>query len=138
MTTQVIAVVRAYDVNWNTQVRIKMTKLSPALDEQEKFIKDDRNRLEKEMREAEVNWGNFPLRIASQDLIKQHIKKTGTNFVDISYLPVDRSIFDPAKGQPFDRLVHWRRPRDFMQADATKGLLEPQVFDKTIEPSDIL
>lgn len=65
MSTQVIAVVRAYDVNWNTQVRIKLTKQSPSMEEQERFIKDDRLRLEKEIREAEVNWGSFPLRIAS-------------------------------------------------------------------------
>lgn len=49
MSTQVIAVVRAYDVNWNTQVRIKLSKRSPSLDEQEKFIKDDRERLFKEI-----------------------------------------------------------------------------------------
>jgi len=65
MSTQVIAVVRAYDVNWNTQVRIKMTKLSPSLEEQERFIKDDRLRLEKEIKDAQLNWGSFPLRIAS-------------------------------------------------------------------------
>lgn len=70
MSTQVIAVVRAYDVNWNTQVRIKLTKMSPSLEEQERFIRDDKLRLEKELKEAEANWGNFPLRIASQDLIK--------------------------------------------------------------------
>ena len=64
MATQVIAVVRAYDVNWNTQVRIKMTKQSPPIEEQERFIRDDRLRLEKEIKEAELNWGNFPLRIA--------------------------------------------------------------------------
>jgi len=28
----------------------------------------------------------------------QHIKKAGTNFVDISFLPLDKSIFDPSKG----------------------------------------
>lgn len=33
MATQVIAVVRAYDINWNTQVKIKLTKLSPAMED---------------------------------------------------------------------------------------------------------
>ena len=42
------------------------------------------------------------------------IKKAGTNFIDIAFPPADRSIFDPSKGQGFDRKVHWRRPRDFM------------------------
>jgi len=30
MTSQIVAVVRAYDVNWNTQCRIKMSKKSPS------------------------------------------------------------------------------------------------------------
>ena len=68
----------------------------------------------------------------------QHIKKAGTNFVDISFLPLDKSIFDPSKGQPFDRIVHWRRPREFMIPDPSKGLFEPKMFEKSIDPSDIL
>lgn len=34
--------------------------------------------------------------------------------------------------------VHWRRPRDFMIPDPSKDLLEPQIFEKNIEPNDIL
>jgi calpain-15 len=42
-----------------------------------------------------------------------------------------------SKGQAFDRLVHWRRAKDFMEIDPSKGLLDPQVFSK-IEPNDII
>ena len=37
-----------------------------------------------------------------------------------------------------DRLVHWRRPREFMLPDPAKGLFDPLVFEKDIEPGDIL
>jgi hypothetical protein len=57
--------------------------------------------------------------------VLNHIKKTGTNFIDVDFPPVDRSVFDPSKGQPFDRMVHWRRPREFMIPDPSKGLLDP-------------
>jgi len=46
-------------------------------------------------------------------------------------------VFNPCNGQAFDRVIHWRRPRDFMVADPKQGLLEPQVFEKMIEPADI-
>ncbi len=66
------------------------------------------------------------------------MKTSGSSYIDIEFTPEDRSIFDPSKGQGFDRKVHWRRPRDFMVADPSKGLYDPVVFDKSIEPSDIL
>ena len=47
------------------------------------------------------------------------------NFIDIDFPPTDASVHDPKKGKAFDRIVHWRRPRDFMIPDVQKGLLEP-------------
>jgi hypothetical protein len=64
------------------------------------------------------------------------IKKHGTNFIDIDFPPNQNAV--SSKGEAFDRIVHWRRPREFMEADAAKGLMEPQIFEKDIEPGDIL
>lgn len=78
------------------------------------------------------------MKVASHDQILQHIRKSGTNFIDVDFMPEEKSIQDPSKGQPFDRLVHWRRSREFMLPDPSKGLYEPQVFEKDIAPNDIL
>ena len=40
------------------------------------------------------DWKNFPLRVASHDLLLGHIKTTGTNFIDNSFPPVEKSIYD--------------------------------------------
>jgi len=40
MSSEVVAVVRAYDVTWSTSMRIKMKKGSPSPDEQKEFIKE--------------------------------------------------------------------------------------------------
>ncbi len=40
MTSQIVAVIRAYDVTWTTPCKIKLSKRSPAKEEQEGFIKD--------------------------------------------------------------------------------------------------
>jgi hypothetical protein len=78
------------------------------------------------------------LKVGNHEQFMKQIRTNGNNFIDTSFAPVERSIFDAAKGQPFDRLVHWRRPREFMLPDPAKGLFEPQVFEKEIAPNDIL
>lgn len=35
MSSSIIAVVRAYDINWSTPCKIKMSKRSPTIEEQE-------------------------------------------------------------------------------------------------------
>lgn len=47
------------------------------------------------------------------------------------------NFHSPSKGPAFDRLVHWRRAKDFMEIDPSKGLLDIKVFS-SIEPSDII
>ncbi len=38
MSSQVIAVIRAYDVTWSTPCKIRLSKRSPTIEEQEAFI----------------------------------------------------------------------------------------------------
>ena len=76
--------------------------------------------------------------MSTHEELKGKLKTTGSSYIDVDFRPVDRSIFDPKKGQGFDRIVHWRRPRDFMHPDPAKGLFDPVIFDKDIEPADIL
>ena len=108
------------------------------MQEQQEFIKDDVKKLELDIDHATRSWKNFPLRTATHDEIKAHIRQTGTNFIDVEFPPVDSSVQDPRQGHSFDRLLHWRRPREFMLPDPRKGLFEPQIFEKDIHPSDIL
>ena len=83
------------------------------------------DKLNEEIQVARDNWTNFPWRNCTQDELLKKLRTTGTNFVDVDFPPVDRSIFDPKKGQGFDRKVHWRRPNEFMQPDPAKGIFEP-------------
>ncbi len=125
MSSHIIAVIRAYDVNWSVPCKIKMSKRSPSLEDQEQFIKDDKNRLDQDIEVARQNWTKFPHIVSSHESYMKHIRTTGNNYIDINFPPIDRSIQDPSKGQAFDRVVHWRRPRDFMLPDPSKGLFEP-------------
>jgi calpain-15 len=46
-------------------------------------------------------------------------------------------VFKESLGQSFDKVIHWRRPQDFMIIDNTEHHKEINVFHKEIEPSDI-
>lgn len=37
----------------------------------------------------------------------------------------------------FDTLIHWRRPHQFREIDANRGIKEVTVFYDSIDPSDI-
>lgn len=60
-----------------------------------------------------------------------------TNFIDLEFEPSDSSVFDYSIDSPFDVILHWRRPHEFMKADFSEGLLDPNVFYDTIEPNDV-
>lgn len=59
------------------------------------------------------------------------------SFLDLEFEPADSSVFDHTIDSPFNIVVHWRKPNDFMKADFAEGLLEPQVFYETVEPNDV-
>lgn len=46
-------------------------------------------------------------------------------------------MYDDSVDSPFDVVVHWRRPHQFMKADFGEGLMDPKIFYETIEPNDI-
>ena len=58
-------------------------------------------------------------------------------YIDLSFLPRRASVYDPLTENPFDIVVHWRRPTDFMITDYKLDLHQPAVFYNTVEPVDI-
>jgi calpain-15 len=74
----------------------------------------------------------LPFEVMDVDEIVKVIKKKGfPNFIDAHFLPNDISIYNPLKQDyPYKKVVHWRRPKDFM-----KG--KPKVFSDEIDPNDI-
>lgn len=76
--------------------------------------------------------------ISSTEQLEQRLKQSNlSHFVDIDFRPLENSIYDQTIESPFDCIIHWRRPNEFMKADYSAGLLEPNVFYESIEPNDI-
>jgi calpain-15 len=65
------------------------------------------------------------------------VKSMNTKFLDIEFVPTDSSVYQQSIESPFDVIVHWRRPEDYVWVDYAQGLLEPSIFYESIEPNDI-
>lgn len=37
-----------------------------------------------------------------------------TSFIDLEFEPIESSVYDNGIDSPFDVIVHWRRPIEFM------------------------
>jgi hypothetical protein len=68
------------------------------------------------VKKIEQACGSFKLNAAGR--IKMEgpavMHETGRSFIDTEFLPIDRSINGGEEGDMTDRLVHWRRIREFM------------------------
>ena len=58
------------------------------------------------------------------DEIRNKIEETRSNFVDIEFPPVQASIHTPNEGQPFKNTIVWKRPKEFMIIDESKGVIK--------------
>eukprot|EP00347_Sterkiella_histriomuscorum_P008050 403346565 len=150
MTQETVAVVRAYEDNWGNSCKVLLQKRSPSIADQKNLIKLSVVHLEREILKSELYWKDFPIANATLVQIREKLSEQGpnANFIDVNFPPTDQSIqeqlqiqkslnhFSISKGLAYDRVIHWRRPKEFMTVDASKGLLEPQVYS-SLSPSDI-
>lgn len=75
---------------------------------------------------------NVPFEVMELDKLRKVIKDKGfDHFIDPHFPPSDVSIYNQYKQKyPYKKIVHWRRPRDFMKSI-------PKVFHEDIDPNDI-
>ena len=55
----------------------------------------------------------------------------------MSILPRRASIYDLSLENPFDVVMHWQRPTEFMITNDRLDLHQPAVFNNPVEPVDI-
>mmetsp|Transcript_3423 Transcript_3423/g.2406 ORF Transcript_3423/g.2406 Transcript_3423/m.2406 type:complete len:167 (-) Transcript_3423:715-1215(-) len=124
MQSDTVAILRAFDETWANPCKVNVVKKSPSIEEQKAFIKGSLIQLEREVQKNEIFWKDFPQKVAPLSELKEKLFSQGmnANFIDIEFPPQDKSIQDPSKGPAFDRLIHWRRPKDFMEEDLNTGL----------------
>ena len=70
-----------------------------------------------------------------QDELELLLKNAGIkNFIDPQFPPRDSSIYDTINDDfPYQNVVHWRRPVEFMNTNKSKI----ELFSEGIDPNDI-
>ena len=114
--------------NWKLKSKFKFTLHNPPREKQEKFIRKDKQMLTEQyiaflkafMRDSFVlPFEKLPLPVLKAKLLNG---KKDMKFIDLSFLPRKTSVFDPTIDNPFDIVIHWRRPSEFMIMDYKNDL----------------
>lgn len=103
-----------------------------SLEEQRKVMQPETDRIDQEVSKIESEMNKVPFEVMELKDLKKFMKEKGfKNFIDAHFPPKDISIYNPLKQEyPYKKIVHWRRPKDFMKST-------PKVFHEDIHPNDI-
>lgn len=100
------------------------------LSEQKKHTAKERKEIEATISVIEEAFKTMPFEIMDQSAIKKEIKKLDiSHFVDPHFPPRDTSIHSITEPYPYQQIVHWRRPHEFMK--------NPRIFVDDVDPNDI-
>lgn len=136
MSEEIVAILKLKK-NWKLKSRFKFTMRNPTIEVQQEHLMPDIIKLENQIKVADKYLSNYPYEIMSTEALENQVKQMGMKFIDIDFLPIESSIYNPSGGTPFDVIIHWRRPEEFMAVDYNQGLLEPSIFYDSVEPNDI-
>ena len=136
MSNETVAILKLKR-NWKLKSRFKFTMRNPPLDVQKKHLMPYFLELNKMIEASDKHLSNYPYDILSSEVFENQLETLGITFIDIDFPPIDPSVFNDTNDTPFDVLVHWRKPQEFMTIDYHQGLLEPSIFYESIEPNDI-
>lgn len=111
--------------------RFNMKEDPIPIEEQKKYLEDERNKTRDLIKNSFSKLMQIPYEVSSDKTVKKVLKKNNMDhFVDPLFPPDDSSIYcRQIEEYPFPNVVHWRRPKDFME--------NPQLFLDKIEPADI-
>ena len=72
-----------------------------------------------------------------QKLLRETTNKDAEKFIDLQFKPDKTSLYGKQRRRPFDVVVQWRRPSEFVNLDYSNNRGKPDIFfDNTIEPTD--
>lgn len=103
-----------------------------SIEEQREIMEPEVEKLREECSKIEHEIAKIPFEVMDQEELRKKVTDLGfDHFIDAHFPPNDTSIYNNLKQDyPYKKIVHWRRPKDFM-----KGT--PEVFSDSIDPNDI-
>ena len=91
------------------------------------------------LKQFEANFGQVvPFSMWRHKEIVDFLKKGKFDkFYDLDFPPKENSVYQIHIDSPFDIVINWRRPDEFMKPNYELGTLKCVVFQDSCEPSDI-
>lgn len=123
--------------HWILKSKFKFMIKSAPRALQEEYLRKVQQELFQKTEKARQIFSRLPINLCSLVEIENIINTQKIEFIDIEFPPLDCSIFKELNKEPFDQLLHWRRPYEFFRVDYAEGLKDPSVFGEEIQPSDI-
>ena len=125
--------------NWKLKSKFRFTLKNPPIEMQKEIIRKSLGVMKEKIDTARKSISTIPFSLLPIELCQSKIAESGMqSFVDLEFEPNDHtSVYDIGIDSPYDVIIHWRRPSEFMKTDYNEGLAEPSVFYDSIEPNDI-
>ena len=133
--TKTVAVVKMFK-HWSLKSKFRFMLKSAPRGLQERYLARESAQVLNLIEKAEKVFAKVSMN-APMNQIEKILKNNDINFVDLEFPPNKFSIYSSIEDYGQEQLVHWRRPKDFMQVDYSRGLLDPSIFADEVEPSDI-
>ncbi|OMJ87011.1 hypothetical protein SteCoe_11338 [Stentor coeruleus] len=134
--TQTVGVLRMTK-HWMLKSKFRFMIKSAPRTLQEQYLKKELQEIIQKTEKARIVFGRLPISLCSLVEIENIILNQKIEFIDTEFPPLDSSIFKELNKDPFDQLLHWRRPHEFLRVDYAEGLKDPCVFSEDIQPTNI-
>lgn len=134
--TQTVGVLRMTR-HWMLKSKFRFMIKSAPRSLQEQYLKKELQALVQKYEKAKVSLGKLPISLCPIVEIENLLHTQKIEFVDTEFPPLDGSIFKELNKDPFDQMLHWRRPSEYLRVDYAEGLKDPIIFGDDIQPTDI-
>ena len=135
-STQSIATLRM-SKQWTLKSKFRFTIKPAPRPVQEQYIQTENEQIETTLEKAQRYLSKIPIGLCALNEIEQILMSHEMHYIDINFPPKNSSIYKELDQEPYDQLVHWRRPYDFYHFESQEAYREPRIFGDSIEPYDI-
>ena len=134
--TQTVGILRMTR-HWMLKSKFRFMIKSAPRSLQEQYLKKELQEINQKFEKAKQALIKIPISLCPLVEIENILFNQKIDFIDIEFPPLDASIYKELNKEPFDQLLHWRRPSEFLRVDYAEGLKDPSVFGDDIQPTDI-
>ncbi len=117
-SSEIVAVLRLFK-NWKLKSKFRFTMHSPPIPTQEKYLAKYFSDIKRETTQTLDKLAMVPYDVLPTTELEVQLMKREMRFLDPDFLPSDSSLYG-GRESPFDTLIQWRRPEEFVCPDTVE------------------